>query len=66
MPDITISVNQAQVARLTPALNAKYKGEGTAGAQAKRFLIESLKAVVLDYEKGEAEKQVAAGLKGDF
>ena len=38
----------------------------TDGARTKRFLIESLKGVVLDYERGIAEKQTRVGLNQDF
>ena len=66
MPNLTLSVTDAQAARIQAALVARYKGTPLAAqplaAQARDFIYAMLKDMVVGYERAEAAKIAEASL----
>lgn len=66
MPNLTLSVTDAQAARIKAALIARYTGTPFAAApladQAADFIFAMLKDMVQGYERAEAGKQAEANL----
>ena len=64
MPNLTLSVTDAQAARIQAALVARYKGTPLAAqplaAQARDFIYTMLKDMVLGYERAEAAATAAS------